>query len=91
MGRPLGGVRPSGRGGRGPAVAADRPHSQNLVRLRRPIVVLMSAQGQAVPDIAQLLDCSPEYVRTLIPWPAWQRGSAAPAWSVPGVYPARCR
>ena len=30
------------------------------VKLRRAIVVLMSAQGQSVPDIAHLLDCSPE-------------------------------
>jgi transposase len=36
------------------------------VRLRRAIVVLMSAQGQSVPDIAYLLDCSPEYVRAVI-------------------------
>jgi hypothetical protein len=28
--------------------------------------VLMSAQGQAVPDIAHLLDCSPECVRGVI-------------------------
>ena len=36
------------------------------VRLRRAIVVWMSAQGQAVPDIAHLLGCSAEYVRTVI-------------------------
>jgi transposase len=36
------------------------------VRLRRAIVVLMSAQGQSVPDIAHLLDCSAEYVRGVI-------------------------
>jgi Winged helix-turn helix len=36
------------------------------VRLRRAIVVLMSAQGQSAPDIAHLLDCSQEYVRTVI-------------------------
>jgi transposase len=36
------------------------------VKLRRAIVVLMSAQGQSVPDIAHLLDCSPEYVRGVI-------------------------
>ena len=29
------------------------------VRLRRAIVVLMSAQEQSAPDIAHLLDCSP--------------------------------
>ncbi|MEV0406562.1 helix-turn-helix domain-containing protein [Actinoallomurus sp. NPDC050550] len=36
------------------------------MKLRRAIVVLMSAQGQGVPDIAHLLDCSPEYVRGVI-------------------------
>ena len=40
--------------------------AKDPVKLRRAIVVLMSAQGQAVPDIAHLLDCSPEYVRTVI-------------------------
>jgi transposase len=40
--------------------------SKDPVKLRRAIVVLMSAQGQSVPDIAQLLDCSPEYVRGVI-------------------------
>jgi Homeodomain-like domain len=40
--------------------------AKDPVRLRRAIVVWMSAQGQAVPDIAQLLGCSPEYVRGVI-------------------------
>jgi transposase len=40
--------------------------ARDPVRLRRAIVVLMSAQGQSVPDIAHLLACSPEYVRTVI-------------------------
>jgi transposase len=40
--------------------------AKDPVNLRRAIVVLMSAQGQAVPDIAHLLDCSPEYVRGVI-------------------------
>src|SRR5262249_51306739 len=40
--------------------------AKDAVRLRRAIVVLMSAQGQDAPDIAQLLDCSPEYVRGVI-------------------------
>ena len=40
--------------------------AKDPVKLRRAIVVLMSAQGQSVPDIAHLLDCSPEYVRTVI-------------------------
>jgi transposase len=40
--------------------------ARDPVRLRRAIVVLMSAQGQSAPDIARLLDCSPEYVRGVI-------------------------
>jgi transposase len=40
--------------------------AKDPVKLRWAIVVLMSAQGQAVPGIAQLLDCSPEYVRAVI-------------------------
>jgi transposase len=40
--------------------------SRDPVKLRRAIVVLMSAQGQSVPDIAHLLDCSQEYVRGVI-------------------------
>jgi transposase len=40
--------------------------AKDAVKLRRAIVVLMSAQGQSVPDIAHLLDCSPEYVRGVI-------------------------
>src|SRR5215813_4318615 len=40
--------------------------AKDPVKLRRAIVVLMSAQGQSVPDIAHLLDCSQEYVRTVI-------------------------
>jgi len=40
--------------------------AKDPVRLRRAIVVLMSAQGQSVPDIAHLLDCSQEYVRGVI-------------------------
>jgi hypothetical protein len=42
--------------------------AKDPVRLRRAIVVLMSAQGQSAPDIAHLLDCSPEYVRGGDPW-----------------------
>jgi len=34
--------------------------AKDPVRLRRAIVVLMSAQEQSAPDIAHLLDCSPE-------------------------------
>jgi DNA-binding CsgD family transcriptional regulator len=40
--------------------------ARDPVKLRRAIVVLMSAQGQSAPDIAQLLDCSQEYVRGVI-------------------------
>jgi transposase len=40
--------------------------AKDPVTLRRAIVVLMSAQGQSAPDIAHLLDCSPEYVRSVI-------------------------
>src|SRR5579859_2515597 len=40
--------------------------AKDPVRLRRAIVVLMSAQGQSAPDIAHLLDCSQEYVRGVI-------------------------
>jgi transposase len=40
--------------------------ARDPVQLRRAIVVLMSAQGQSVPDIAHLLDCSQEYVRGVI-------------------------
>ena len=40
--------------------------AKDPVKLRRAIVVLMSAQGQSVPDIAHLLDCSAEYVRSVI-------------------------
>jgi transposase len=40
--------------------------ARDPVKLRRAIVVLMSAQGQGVPDIAHLLDCSQEYVRGVI-------------------------
>jgi hypothetical protein len=40
--------------------------AKDPVKLGRAIVVLMPAQSQAVPDIAHLLDCSPEYVRRVI-------------------------
>jgi transposase len=40
--------------------------AKDPVKLRRAIVVLMSAQGQSAPDIAHLLDCSQEYVRRVI-------------------------
>ena len=40
--------------------------AEDPVKLRRAIVVWMSAQGRSAPDIAHLLDCSPEYVRGVI-------------------------
>lgn len=40
--------------------------SKDPVRLRRAIVVLSSAQGRTVPDIASLLDVSENYVRDVI-------------------------
>jgi len=40
--------------------------AKDPVKLRRAIVVLMSAQGQSALDIAHLLDCSPEYVHGVI-------------------------
>jgi len=40
--------------------------AKDPVRLRRTIAVLMSAQGQSVPDIAHLLACSSGSVRGVI-------------------------
>lgn len=40
--------------------------AKNAVRARRAIVVLMSAQGQSVPDITHLLQVSDDYVREVI-------------------------
>ncbi|MFB9964023.1 IS630 family transposase [Sinosporangium siamense] len=40
--------------------------AKDPVKLRRAIVVLMSAQGRGAPDIAHLLACSQEYVRGVI-------------------------
>jgi hypothetical protein len=40
--------------------------AKDPVKLRRAIVVPMSAQGQPALDIAHLLDCSPEYERGAI-------------------------
>jgi transposase len=40
--------------------------AKDPVRLRRAIVVLMSAQGQPAPDIAYLLKVSDDYVRDVI-------------------------
>lgn len=40
--------------------------SKDQVRLRRAIVVLGSAQGQSVPEIAKLLRCTEGYVRDVI-------------------------
>ncbi|WP_234317193.1 MULTISPECIES: helix-turn-helix domain-containing protein [unclassified Streptomyces] len=40
--------------------------SKDPVRLRRAIVVLMSAQGQTVKDITSLMQVSEDYVRDVI-------------------------
>jgi transposase len=40
--------------------------AKNPVKLRRAIVVLMSAQGQAAPDITSLMQVSDDYVREVI-------------------------
>jgi transposase len=40
--------------------------AKDPVRLRRAIVVLMSAQGQPAPDIAHLLKATDDYVRSVI-------------------------
>jgi hypothetical protein len=40
--------------------------AKDPVKLRRAIVVLMSAQGQPAPDIAHLLKVSVDYVRDVI-------------------------
>jgi hypothetical protein len=36
--------------------------AKDPVKLRRAIVVLMSAQGQSVPDIAELMRADADYV-----------------------------
>lgn len=40
--------------------------AKDPVKLRRSIVVLMSAQGQPAADIAHLMQVSPDYVRGVI-------------------------
>ncbi|GAB3849430.1 hypothetical protein GCM10029963_33810 [Micromonospora andamanensis] len=40
--------------------------AKDPVKLRRAIVVLMSAQGQPAPDIAHLLTVTEDYVRDVI-------------------------
>jgi transposase len=42
------------------------PMAKDPVRWRQAIVVLMSARGQAVPDITSLMQVSAEYMRDLI-------------------------
>jgi transposase len=56
--------------------------AKDPVRLRRAIVVLMSAQGQPAVDIAHLLKVSDDYVRDVI-HAFNERGFAAldPKWS----------
>src|SRR3954463_2276992 len=40
--------------------------AKDPVKLRRAIVVMMSAQGQSVPDITSLMQVSGDYVRDVI-------------------------
>jgi hypothetical protein len=40
--------------------------AKDPVKLRRTIVVMMSAQGQSVPDITSLMQVSADYVRDVI-------------------------
>jgi transposase len=40
--------------------------AKDPVKLRRAIVVLMSAQGQPAPDIAHLMKVTEDYVRDVI-------------------------
>src|SRR5213592_420153 len=40
--------------------------AKDPVKLRRAIVVMMSAQGQSVPDITSLMQVSDDYVRDVI-------------------------
>jgi Winged helix-turn helix len=61
-----GAVRPAGHDGRRSAAAEIGWTVKDPVKLRRAPVVLVSAQGQSVPDIAHLLKCSQEYVRKVI-------------------------
>jgi transposase len=59
--------------------------AKDPVRLRRAIVVLMSAQGQPAADIAHLLKATDDYVRDVIhafndrgfdaPDPKWRGGT----------------
>ncbi|GAA1291880.1 hypothetical protein GCM10009579_66280 [Streptomyces javensis] len=60
----------------------------DAVRLRRAIVVMMSAQGQSVPDITSLMQVSADYVRDVI-HAFNERGFEAldPKWSGGRVFP----
>ncbi|SEM66608.1 helix-turn-helix domain-containing protein, partial [Nonomuraea pusilla] len=40
--------------------------AKDPVKLRRAIVVMMSGQGQSVPDITSLMQVSDDYVRDVI-------------------------
>ncbi len=53
-------------GGSGQRLQRITRTAKDPVKLRRAIVVLMSAQGQPAPDIAHLLKSSEEYVRDVI-------------------------
>lgn len=67
--------------------------SKDPVRLRRAIVVMMSAQGQTVRDIVSLMQVSEDYVRDVI-HAFNERGFDAldPKWSggAPGRSVMRC-
>ncbi|MBW1602040.1 helix-turn-helix domain-containing protein [Streptomyces sp. JJ66] len=67
--------------------------AKDPVKLRRAIVVLMSAQGQTVKDICSLMQVSEDYVRDVV-HAFNERGFEAldPKWSggVPGPSVTRC-
>lgn len=59
-------VREATATSRGAAVAADHPNAKDRVRLRRAMIMLASAQGLPVPDIAELAQVSQRFVRQVI-------------------------
>jgi transposase len=61
-----GSVRASTVDGQGQRLQKITRTAKNPVKLRRAIVVLMSAQGQPAPDIAYLLKATGDYVRDVI-------------------------
>ncbi|WP_236655558.1 helix-turn-helix domain-containing protein [Streptacidiphilus carbonis] len=67
--------------------------SKDPVRLRRAIVLMMSAQGQSVPDITLLMQVSADYVRDVIrAFNEWglRRWTQNGAGDAPGRSAARC-